>query len=184
VGIAAIVSLGVYVFADDFIRRFATDRFHGAIPLVSFMVVASFLRLTYRLVHWNLMCTERTQTVSALRGIGFALLIGFIVLWVGVFGLGVWGIIAAMVSSEAILLVAGLVVSQKHFRVQYDVTKLSTILCIVIASGMILELMQWKLGIVTGFIGGVAVLAAASILILWYIEVRIKTLPFISLLVR
>ncbi len=184
VGVAALASLVVFVFADDFIRYFADPKFHGAIALIPLLVLASFLRLTYRLVHWNLMHTERTKVVSTMRGLGFALLVALLLLCVGYFQLGVWGVIVSMVATELTLLIAGFWISQQGFRVRYPVRSLMSIIAVVVGSGIVVEVAQRNLTNDLALLVGIAALASAGVMVLKLVEIRVASLPFFSRLVR
>lgn len=184
VGIAALVSLVIFVLADDFIRYFADAKFHAAIALLPLLILASFLRLCYRLVHWNLMYTERTKVVSTLRGIGFGLLMVSLLVSVGYFQLGVWGVIISMALTELVLLVAGILVSQQVFRVAYPVGKLTAIAGIIVLSGLFVEWAQRLLLDEYALLLSIVVLLAAGLAVLKFVEVRIASLPLFSRLVR
>ena len=121
----ALVGLVAVTFGDVVITLLADAKFHAAAVYVPCLVLAVLLQLIYKLIHWNLLFNKQTHLVSMLRGGGLVLFAILAVLLVKMLELGVWGIIYAIIGSELILIVVGLVISQKSMRVDYRYGRLA-----------------------------------------------------------
>ena len=183
-GVAAMVSLGVYVFADDFVRLFTDEKFHAACALIPLLIVATYMKLSYRLVHWNLMCAKKTRTVSAMRGLGFVLLVVSIGFWVGYLHRGVFGIVNAMICTEAIVLIAGIWISQSVFRIEYEWSRVLQIGLICVAAGCVVEFVHQYWGDFASEVAGVGIFLAACVWVLRIIDLRLKSIPQVSTLLN
>jgi O-antigen/teichoic acid export membrane protein len=117
-----LVSLLTFAVAQPLVLFAADAKFHEAIIYIPLIVLTGWLTLDFNIFYWSLMHSKKTSIISTLVGSSALIMIGLLFLFLKELKLGIRGVIYAMVLVALGKLAAGYLISQRHFRINLQLS--------------------------------------------------------------
>ncbi len=134
-----LIALFTLVIARPMVLIMADPKFHKAIDYIPFLLFASCLALIYRLFHWSLMHSKRTGILSVITGACAVLMVGLLFIFLKQWHMGIRGVIYVMIIVGTTKIIAGYLVSQKYFRIKFNISDLSVTALLILVGALLIN---------------------------------------------
>jgi len=161
-----LISLFTLAVAQPLILIMADSKFHGASKYIPLLILAGWLGLVLKLFLWNLLQSKKTVIISMLTGFSAFLMVILLTISLKYWGMGIDGVIYAMIAVNLIMIFAGFLFSQYHFKIKYNSSDLSFIFFIMLLSALIINYASFDESLILNFIVRLFILCITSILVI------------------
>jgi len=142
VAIFGLIALCVLVFSQPMILIMAAPKFHNAISYIPSLLFVGFLSLNYKLFYFSLMYSRRTGVISSITGVFALLMVGLLFLFLKKWHMGIEGVIYVLIFIEIGKIIFGYFISQRHFKIKYEVKQLCMVLLIIATSAFLINIVS------------------------------------------
>jgi O-antigen/teichoic acid export membrane protein len=133
-----LLGLVILVVASPTIRIVATEKYYEAEQFIPLLVLAFWLSIGHTPVIWSLNFSKRSATLSALKGLAVALLIGLLALFLGRWQLGINGVAAALIGAHLFNIIVGYGLAQRHFRLEMPLARSCVTVAVLLCGGAVI----------------------------------------------
>lgn len=134
-----VLGLAIIVVAQPVILLIVGNQeYHGAIDYVAPLTLAGWLYLASSPTHWSLTYSKRTGLLALTRGFSAVLLVGLLIFFLKYKGMGIIGVIYALIATNLATALIGYIVAQRHFRIEYPLRDLVLIVLLLVGGGLII----------------------------------------------
>jgi O-antigen/teichoic acid export membrane protein len=130
-----LVSLLTFTIARPLLLIAADAKFHEAILYIPIMVFAGWLDINFNIFYWSLMHSKRTYLISTLLGLSALLMVTLLFVLLKTMGLGIRGLVYAMVAVALFKNIFGYFLSQRYFKLKYNSSKIALSTLTILTAG-------------------------------------------------
>jgi O-antigen/teichoic acid export membrane protein len=138
IGFFGLISLGIIIVAVPTILIVALPDYHGATRYVAPLIFANWIFVARQPFIWSFIYSVRSDLLSLVQGLSTALLIGLLIIFLGVWDLGIMGVIYATIVSNVSFVILGYVISRYGFFPSIPWTRFAMIIVVLIVAGILM----------------------------------------------
>ena len=148
-----IIALTILSFSTHAVQSLASENFFPAIDYIPFLVLVSWIGVTYKIFYWNLMFYKRTKLILSILGLSTFVLILLLYLFVALLQLGIGGVILSMTIANIILLTMAYSFSQNLLEIKFPYKKIFVNISLLLFGGFLIVLVDYSVKILIYSIG-------------------------------
>ena len=133
-----LLGLCIMVGASPAIRLLVSESYFEAEQYVAPLVLAFWLSMARTPIAWSLNYSKQSTALSVLNGAAVAILVSLLFLTLGRLQLGIPGVAYAMIGANILVIAAGYLVAQRHFRLEFPLGALTMTTVVLLTGGGIL----------------------------------------------
>jgi O-antigen/teichoic acid export membrane protein len=134
-----LVALAVVLVATPAILIMATPDYHDATRWVAPLTLAAWLYLSSNPAIWTLTWAKRTGSLSTLRALSTAVLVGSLLLFLGPLAMGIAGVVVATLLTAAFSIASAFVLARQSFRLRVPWGRVLATAAVVVGAGAVLH---------------------------------------------
>jgi O-antigen/teichoic acid export membrane protein len=175
-----LISLFTLTVAQPLVLIMADSKFHEAVIYIPLLILAGWIRIIFKIFHWNLMHSKKTGLIATLRGISALLIVSLLFISLKYLNMGIHGVIYAMILVALFNAVTGYFFSQKYFRIKYNSKEIGLAFLVLLLGALIINYASFSSLFLLNTLIKICIFAVASYFILRIS--KIETLKMLALI--